>query len=374
MWAKEILLDTAGIASLAAELSRVVNLADIDRLVVDDHAFSSERFVPGYGDYDSTYAAPSGALSVNDNAVTVSVTPGRSAGDRALVYVDPSSDYTVVESRATTTSPGSEAVGIAVRTFERDQHTVIEVVGTITAGQSPITQRSRVHDPGLYTGATLASMLGKVSARKTMPVSRGEVPPGALVLHIRRSSTLHDILSNAMAYSNNVAIEQVLRTTAWRMTATPGSWENGKSVLEQYWQKLGVQPESLVVTSGSGLSHEGRFTARGLVDLVSAAHMVQPSNSGLISVLPVAGHPGTLSKRHLRAKGRLKAKTGTLNGVSCLSGVLASVSGEPSLVLSIMINPGENGSIDDAGLRHRIEEQIVNPLMDYLDRKGETRF
>ena len=55
--------------------------------------------------------------------------------------------------------------------------------------------------------------------------------------------------------------------------------------------------------------------------------------------LPIAGEDGTLANRmkDTAAMGNLRAKTGTLTGVSCLSGYVHTLDGEP-LVFSIMIN------------------------------------
>jgi D-alanyl-D-alanine carboxypeptidase/D-alanyl-D-alanine-endopeptidase (penicillin-binding protein 4) len=162
-----------------------------------------------------------------------------------------------------------------------------------------------------------------------------------------------------------------LRTLAWRISGL-GSFEEGKRILELYWQTVGVAPNALVVDNGSGLSRQGRFTAKGLVDLLSAAHLTQPPNAGLLAVLPVAGQPGTLVGRQLHARGRLRAKTGTMDGVSALTGILTSVAGDPVIAFSIMQNPTAGNNSLDVAARHAAEEDIGQVLLDYVDERAAS--
>lgn len=363
-------LTSDGLARLAAALAAGHDLSGLTAIVVDESAFSAERFIPGFAldDVGFAYTAPTGALSLDDNVVTVTVGPG-AAGQPVRVHVTPESHHVALDVQARSLEGVDTA--LSVRTLARGPQTVVEVRGRMRAGDKPVVERRRVYDPGLFTGEVFAAALATAAGAARLEVRRGAAPPTAHLLETVTSMPLVDVVRDALAYSNNFATEQVLRTLAWRMSGS-GSFEEGKRILERYWSTVGVTPRALVVDNGSGLSREGRFTARGLVDLLSAAHLAQPPNSGLLSVLPVAGQAGTLRHRQLQARGRLRAKTGTLDGVSALTGVLTSVSGDPVLALSIMLNPTRTDSLD-VGARHAAEEDIVRVLLDFVDEQKAPR-
>jgi D-alanyl-D-alanine carboxypeptidase/D-alanyl-D-alanine-endopeptidase (penicillin-binding protein 4) len=177
---------------------------------------------------------------------------------------------------------------------------------------------------------------------------------------------LAEVLDLGLAYSNNFIAEQVLRTLAWRMTGEPGGWTAGEDILRGYWSALGNDPDGIVIENGSGLSRTGRLTTTGLVDLLAMAARGKGPGQSLIDALPVAGEPGTLRAR-LRLSGkRVRAKTGTLDDVSGLTGVITAEDGTPQIAFSILINARDVARLD-APVRRAIEDRIVTSTLFALD-------
>jgi D-alanyl-D-alanine carboxypeptidase/D-alanyl-D-alanine-endopeptidase (penicillin-binding protein 4) len=356
-------LSVEDLQALGTSVVEQVDLAEIERLVVDDTAFSRDRFGPGYSETGPGYAyeAPSGALSLAFNTVMVTVAPVK--GQRALdVQIDPPGAHLVVDNTATVGSRRK----LWVSTAEKGDHTMVEVSGTVRRNSRPVSVRRRVTDPGLYTGTVFAEILGELTTSQPLAVGRGRVPADADPLIVHESVPLIEILDSGLAYSNNFIAEQVLRTVAWRMTGDPGDWHAGQEILYGYWSALGGRTDSLVVENASGLSRQGRVTAAGLVDLISVAHRIHQDEGSLIDALPVAGEPGTLRSR-LRLSGkRVRAKTGTLKGVSGLTGVITSEGGTPRLAFSILTNVAEE-QILSAARRRRVEDNIVMAVLHALD-------
>jgi D-alanyl-D-alanine carboxypeptidase/D-alanyl-D-alanine-endopeptidase (penicillin-binding protein 4) len=110
------------------------------------------------------------------------------------------------------------------------------------------------------------------------------------------------------------------------------------------------------------LSRNGRVTTAGLVDLLSAAYRTRSGSHSLIDALPVAGEPGTMQYRLRMSGKRVRAKTGTLSGVSGLTGVITSESGAPQVAFSILIN----GELPAKHRRH-VEDGIVTVVLGALD-------
>ncbi len=361
-------LTSERLVDMMKEVAAQFDFKGVEKLRVDDTAFSIEKHIPGYQDDEmgAAYTAPTGALSLDDNAVAFTLIP-RGAGEPLTVKLEHPNRNVHVDCTATGSATDDAPENtLSVKSVGDGAITVIEVRGSLSVSRGPQWMRRRVEDPGIFAGEAFAAALAQTLNAPPLAVERGAKPEGAHLLFSWSSAPLIEVVKNAMAHSNNFATEQVLRTLAWRMTSEPGGWENGTKVLAAYWQTIGVNPDALVIKNGSGLSNEGRFTAAGIADLLSAAAMTQVPNSGLLSVLPEAGKEGTLHSRHNEAKGRLRAKTGTMDNISALSGVLTSVAGDPVLVFSLMLNPTKSGGMA-VGDRHAAEIQIIKCLITFID-------
>lgn len=356
------LLQVDDLAAIAVLTAQHVDVAEIEQLVIDDSAFSSRRFGPGY-DADGpghSYQAPSGALSLAFNTLEITVYP-LARSSRLAVSVYPPSAHVEIENRGRTGSKNT----LRVQTEARGDQTVVRIDGRLPRNHGAAMVRRRVTDPGLYTGTAFSDLLAELTATKPLPVSRGVVPGDAETLVVNESLPLFEVLDSGLAYSNNFIAEQTLRTLAWRMTGDPGNWDAGQQILHDYWAAL-TGPQPAVVENASGLSRQGRLTTHGLVDLIAMAHRSAPAGGSLIDALPVAGEPGTLRSR-LRLSGkRVRAKTGTLDRVSGLSGVITSEGGDPLLGFSILTNVEPDATFV-ADTRRALEDRIVTEVLRVLD-------
>lgn len=362
-------LDHNDLAALADEIAERTDIATLTRIVVDDVVFSPRRLAPGFSDTSIglSYQAPSGALSLDFNTVEITVAPG------PRVTVFPESTHVVIDNRATTGS-GTPTV----RTYARGEgdlvETVVEVTGRVRRTAKPVVVRRRISDPGLYTGGALAVMLAERAVGDPLPVVRGNAPTydkGAELLAQRDSEPLVVVAADALAFSNNFMAEQLLRTLGWRVTQSPGDWDNGAEVVLGYWRALGLDPNELVFENGSGLSDRGRLTTSALVDLIALAGRVQAAEGGLVSALPVAGERGTMRARLRQSGKRVRAKTGTLDGVSGLTGVITAEDGTPQVGFSILINVDSNRT--SAARRKSAEDKIVMTVLRHLDAWEASR-
>ncbi|HWB80374.1 MAG TPA: D-alanyl-D-alanine carboxypeptidase/D-alanyl-D-alanine-endopeptidase [Nannocystaceae bacterium] len=353
-------LSLLDLRALATETVAALDTTSVQRLIVDDSAFSHRMLPPGYdeGGPGLAYEAESCALSLGYNTVQITVAP---AGSTVAVTTVPATKAIAIVNRARI---GTRRT-IAVRTFEREGDTVVEVTGKLPRRGPPTIVLRRIHDPARTTGTIFAEMLGELSTSEPLSVVRGVAPPGAEEIARHESAILLEILDAELTWSNNFIAEQVLRTLAWRMTGEPGDWDAGQDILRGYWSALGNDPDQVVIENGSGLSRSGRLTTSGLVDLIAMAQRDAGGGPGLLDVLPVAGEEGTLRSR-LRLSGkRVRAKTGTLRDVSGLTGVITSEDGTPQIAFSILINAHDVAL--DSAKRRAIEDGIVTATLAALD-------
>ncbi|MEX1367841.1 MAG: D-alanyl-D-alanine carboxypeptidase/D-alanyl-D-alanine-endopeptidase [Nannocystaceae bacterium] len=341
------------LAALADAVADTVPLSEIRHIVVDDTAFSSRRFGPGYDPEGPgvSYMAPSGALSLQFNTVEIEVR-GAAKGRPARVSVSPPCDHLEIRSTASG-GPGA----LSVHSYDHGDRTVVDVRGHLRKG-AVHRKRRRITEPGLFTGSAFAELLAHRGAT-ALTVERGRATTTATLLSTHRSAPLPEVLESALAYSNNFTTEQLLRTLGWRMTGQPGDWDNGHLALTRYWEAAGLPADAVVFENASGLSARGRITAAALTDLLSFATREGSPAAALMQVLPIAGREGTVRDRLRRSGGRVRAKTGTLRGASALSGIVEAKGGR-RLGFSILVN----GPVSPT-LSRRLQDQLVMALVEH---------
>jgi serine-type D-Ala-D-Ala carboxypeptidase/endopeptidase (penicillin-binding protein 4) len=339
--------------ALAQRVATTPGLPTIRRIVVDDTAFTPERFGPGYDPAGPgySYMAPSGALSLQWNTVAITVTPTHK-GAPVEVTVDPPCAHLDVVVEATT----GRGAALEVETHAHGQRTRVVVRGTVSRREGPQQIRRRIADPGLFAGTVFARALGEHGMVEP-EVVRGAASPTSTLVAEHHSMPLREVLHSALKYSNNFTTEQILRTLGHRLTGEPGDWTNGGDALARFWRALGRDPDELVFENAAGYSRRGRMSARSLVDLLQFATSDDAAH-GLLAALAVAGQDGTLRDRLHDAGGRVLAKTGSLAGTSALTGVIVDETGTPKLGFSILLN----GAVD----RKRgaqLQDRLVRALL-----------
>ena len=185
-------------------------------------------------------------------------------------------------------------------------------------------ERSRRHpDPALAAGQALARMLGPGAA-----VARGRAPEGAAELGAVQSPPVSLLVERMLSRSDNDLAEALARAVALEQ-GQPASFGGAATAVAAVLAGLGVT--GIALQDGSGLSRLDRLQPAALTRLLARAG-TEDRFAPLLAGLPVAGFDGTLAKRYrtgpgLPAAGVVRAKTGTLNGVSALAGLVRTADG-----------------------------------------------
>jgi D-alanyl-D-alanine carboxypeptidase/D-alanyl-D-alanine-endopeptidase (penicillin-binding protein 4) len=357
-------LQLADLHALASEVVAAGAHRGVRRILVDDTAFSPARFGPGYSPHGdgASYTAPSGALSLAFNTAVATVRP-TVPGQPASVEVVPAGAHVRVQGSVRT----GRGRPLAVTSRDAGDLTVFEVDGAVPAGHAALEVRRRVADPGLFTGEAFAEVLRELTgADEPALVVRGAAPAGARALAVHRSAPLVDVLASSLKYSNNFTSEQVLRTLGWRSSGRPGDWAEGLAAVAGVWAALGLDPADLQAENGAGLSRSGRVSARGLVGLLARTRDEGSPAAALLPTLASAGGEGTLRRRLPGGGRRVRGKTGTIAGVSALSGLAATADGRAALGFSILINGGDR----PAQAHRRLQDRVVLALLGHLDARA----
>jgi D-alanyl-D-alanine carboxypeptidase/D-alanyl-D-alanine-endopeptidase (penicillin-binding protein 4) len=192
-------------------------------------------------------------------------------------------------------------------------------------------------DPAVAAGQQLAALL---QPGAPVQVVRGAVGEGARELGAVTSQPVPQLVERMLARSDNDLAEALARHVALRQ-GQAASFSGGaaavQAVLGPFLDEVGVGRASIALVDGSGLSRLDRLEPAALTRLLARVASDDGSDtverlSPVLTGLPVAGFSGTLSERYrkgggLPAAGVVRAKTGTLNGVSALAGLVRTADG-----------------------------------------------
>ncbi len=149
--------------------------------------------------------------------------------------------------------------------------------------------------------------------------------PSHLIAEITRDPKLVQLEMNKT--SDNLDAEMLLRLLGSKNKTHHISARDGIRYIDSLITMSGFNPANYRITDGSGVSHYNLVSPALLCGVLSWLYHERPTVChNLIETLPISGVDGTLQNRmkNTVAEKRVMAKTGTLSGVSCLSGYVTS--------------------------------------------------
>jgi serine-type D-Ala-D-Ala carboxypeptidase/endopeptidase (penicillin-binding protein 4) len=332
----------AAIEALAdAVTARGVRLVDGD-IVGDDTAYEWEPYPDGWAVDDPVweYGAPVSALTLNDNAFTLTTAPAGRAGEPGVLSLHPAVEYFTIHNQTRTVAKDPRRIVVERLPGSRE----LTVRGDVLLTGRTRVDLLAVDDPALFAAAALRDALLKRGVRVTGGIRAehrraGEPAPAWAGVEIarHRSAPLADALQVINKVSQNLHTEMVLREVARRKTGF-GTREAGLAEMEAFVKELGVPEGQFRFEDASGLSRLTLLTPE-TVNAVLLSMYRSPHRDLWIATLPVAGVDGTLANRFARAPeaSRIRAKTGSISHVSALSGYALRRDGR-TLGFTIMAN------------------------------------
>ncbi|MHC4831653.1 MAG: D-alanyl-D-alanine carboxypeptidase/D-alanyl-D-alanine endopeptidase, partial [Planctomycetota bacterium] len=349
-------------------LARAVKSAGIRTvtgdLVLDDRLFDREHQHKGWpaDQLDRWYAAPVGALALNDGCIDVTVGPASRAGLPAKVTMAPNTGVVEVTGTCTTTGTRSEHV---VHVGRRPGKETYVVRGAVLAGTEPTVTSVAQWQPAVVFGNVLRDRLleqGVEVKGRVRLVGDGEprTQPGPGMRPVAVHGTwLAEILPVINKRSQNHWAEMTLKRLGASATGQ-GTFKSGAQAVMAWTTGIGIPTGEAVLVDGSGLARENKASPRALVRVLEVMAGHREADVFLAS-LAVGGSDGTLAKRLRGLPGahRLRAKTGTIRAVSSLSGyVLPARQGDPLIAFSILGN-----NLRATGAARRAQDKIVEILL-----------
>ncbi len=356
LWIKgfgDPLFITEELESIVKEF-RAGGLREIDgNLFVDDTYFDRYNLITYLSDiHEKVYSVVTGPLSFNFNSIEIKARPASRLGDQPILALEPPTRYLTIQNEAKTSRRGSLAMLEAEVTPSDGGE--LKIRGSLPRTIREYSFRRGILDPATYTGTVVMEALERSGVKLRGSLRREAVPGRALKIFSHTSPPLRVILKGMGKFSNNFIAEQLVKSLGALHFGPPGSTEKGLKVLRNYLASLGIPTHEFTLENGSGLSKSTRLSSAQLIQVLRDIY-AQPWSDDLISSLSIAGLDGTLRTRMQRSilRGKVLAKTGTLNGVSALSGYVTE--GRRPFAFSFVFN---DFPLSLNGLS-RIEEQIL---------------
>jgi len=272
------------------------------RHVIADVSLFDRVTIPGswkVGNLGSDYAVPTDALAYNENVVGI-------VADRCanpMVITDPPFVYA---SAPVTCGKGEPVV-------RSDSSNVIDLTGNMPEHFRTLVG---ISDPALYAAQALRDALRHAGIRLTGKAIVNVIPRvWRERIAVIESPPLWQILSVVLKPSQNLYAEMLFKGLS-------GSYEASEEIERRFLTtEAGIPASDFHFVDGSGLSPDDLVTPRAIVTILR--WMNEPVRRGIWSMmLAQPGEEGTLRRRLLPFAGRLHGKTGTINGVNALSGIL----------------------------------------------------
>ncbi len=352
-------------------------------VIGDDSFFLDERYGQGWGwdDLQWAYGAPVSALTFNDNAAGLAILPDPSTPNVTQGSWTPDVEYYTLNNSMTpapageparpgiqrlpgsmmvrawgTAPPGGLHVGIAIddpAQFTAEAFKDALLGRGITVSGAAESRHRFTNGDGNFAGTRELPLNLEPSTLTTVAAPL----TGRRVLAARISVPVAEDIAITNKTSQNLHAELLLRLLG-KLEGADGSFEEGSRVVRQFLVSAGIDDQDFFLFDGSGVSPEDQIAPRAFTRLLVYAAK-QPWGAAWRNTLPIAGVDGTLEGRFTNSplKGKMWAKTGTLNEVNALSGYMTAASGR-TLAFSILINGRRPGSDAEAQAIDRIAEAI----------------
>ena len=330
-------------------------------------------------DLNEWFAASVSALSFNENIVTLQILPSARLGFPPRIETIPFGFPLDVSNQAETVV-GRPRPNLWLDRVEPTAR--IRVDGEIRQGGPNIWRRLTVPDPAFFAARALREVLIAKGIRVRAPekavhdeaksrITRRKSWAPALVdgdepwlLARHTSPELLEYLTVLNHESHNFFAETIVKTMG-KVVTGEGSFEGGARAVQSFaTEEAGIEAAQIMAVDGSGLSKSNRTSAGALVGLLR--QVAESDNwDAFVSTLPEAGRSlrrmyGTPAARNLRAK------TGTIDGVSALTGIVTTRDGE-TLLFSILSN-----ELRSTGPAKRVEDRIGARLAEFRRDVGPT--
>jgi len=295
-------------------------------------------------------------LMVQHSCIDLWIHPGRHINASPRVITSPKTSYVKVLNEAETVEKENQ---LTVERLWMERGNRIKISGKIALDASSKKYRVSLADPTHYTATLAAELLKRHRIVLKGELSQRSVPAEAKRLSSHRSERLSVLLHGVLKESDNLYANALFKKCAEKVHGAPGTWQRGALAIRTFLKKeVGIKVDDAVILDGDGASRYNLISPDQMVIFLQWLYDGCPFAPELLAALPMGGMDGTLSNRSMDMS--IRAKSGTMTGLSGLAGFVTTADGEP-LAFTIY----ENGFLKQESPKAQIEDKICAFLSDF---------
>ena len=220
---------------------------------------------------------------------------------------------------------------------------------------------TNISDPPLYAAKLLREKLAAEGIEVGTMCMKGETPRNAVIL-AESKIILRDLISLINKHSDNFLAECLFKTIGAEASKQQGNSFYSTQAIINFLEENGVYLKGSSIVDGSGISRFDQVTPISIAGILEKMYFDIANFEDYYRSLSIAGVDGTLRNRFTgtSAENNLHGKTGTLDGISSLSGYLTTAKGE-DLIISMIMEFDKKGN----RFHHGIQDEIVKILTDW---------
>ena len=329
---------------------RKQGVSKLDQIDIDASRYQGHAWGLGqvWNDHGICFAAPTGAAMINRNCVFGNLKAGK-VGQTAHFYMTPNSPLKVDNQVQTVASKDGNQCQILLKVLGANHY---RLVGCISQDRQRLPLGFSGNDSYAFFTHILKqelALLGfgdEVKLAFMAPVSRPKstASPDSLQHLSHYSAPLKELIIRMLRRSDNLIADSVFKAAGYQYgqengqskTLPQDAYLAGEDALKAVLSRYQIDTQSMVVRDGSGLSRENLVYGDTFYQVLNL-WLAQPHLNWLVKALPVAAESGTLKNRESLKdqdlKGRVLAKSGSMQGVVNLAGFVQITSQDKSIEL-----------------------------------------
>ncbi len=338
-------LTSAGLNSLINTAVNEKNIISPKNIYIDDYIFDSTEWGEGWQwDDDLNPLMPKfSSYNIDGNKLGIIISP-TSQGAPANIYT--TKFYPTTFMNLVTTGEEND---IKISRNNNISPDILKIEGTV---KKQITKYIPVNHTRRYFILRLEDAIKSAKMGYYGEFPQKKIPNSNIYLTAEITHPLSNAIEDILKNSNNLTAETVFKAAGAKYVNNTGSLANSQTMLNAYFDKIGINYDDIKIVDGSGVSKNNIMTADFMTDFLFKIN----ASTNLKEQLPKAGE-GTLKNRMLYFKENLRAKTGTLSDISAIAGYITTRSGK-TYAFDIMINDPKTKSSEKKSLEEYILRDI----------------
>lgn len=328
----------------------------------DNSSFDNIGYGPGWmwDDENNCYSAPVKSIIINQNCFAAKLKLEKKIGHKPQLINLDKHHLTIINNQAKIIAADNPLCSLDLFANSQNHY---QLKGCIAKNENDLKLDIAIKNPTLYGQELFKQLLQKHHISYQGQIKLGKPTAKTLVLVNHNSKPIRELVKTMLKDSNNMFADAIFKKIGQQYFHQQGNWLNSALAMRKILEKNAhLDFTNMKILDGAGGSRYNLITPIEVSKLLAYVYHNPKLKQEFIDALPISGIDGTLKDRlqNPNEKGKIKAKTGSMQGVSNLSGFI-NTNSQQQLSFVILFNnfPGKVETYQD------LQDQICGELIKY---------